>query len=51
MLNEENYNELDFEAIQIGLASPKILQMVHGEVKEPETINYKSQNQNRTVFL
>ncbi|HHU83914.1 MAG TPA: DNA-directed RNA polymerase subunit beta' [Clostridiales bacterium] len=44
MLNEENYNELDFEAIQIGLASPEdIAKWSHGEVKEPETINYKSQ--------
>ncbi len=33
-----------FSAIQIGLASPeKILQWSYGEVKKPETINYRSQ--------
>ena len=34
-----------FSAIQIGLASPKkILDWSYGEVKKPETINYRSQN-------
>lgn len=33
-----------FSAIQIGLASPKkILEWSYGEVKKPETINYRSQ--------
>ncbi|MDD8049498.1 MAG: DNA-directed RNA polymerase subunit beta' [Thomasclavelia sp.] len=33
-----------FSAIQIGLASPdKIREWSHGEVKKPETINYRSQ--------
>ena len=33
----------NFDAIQIGLASPeKILEWSHGEVKKPETINYRS---------
>ena len=32
-----------FEAIKIGLASPeKILEWSHGEVKKPETINYRT---------
>ena len=34
----------NFSAIQIGLASPeKIREWSHGEVKKPETINYRSQ--------
>ena len=37
----ENNN---FSAIQIGLASPeKIREWSYGEVKKPETINYRSQ--------
>ncbi len=33
----------DFEAITVGLASPEqILQWSHGEVKKPETINYRT---------
>lgn len=32
-----------FESIKIGLASPeKILEWSHGEVKKPETINYRT---------
>ena len=32
-----------FEAIKIGLASPeKILEWSYGEVKKPETINYRT---------
>ena len=38
---EKNRNV--FESIQIGLASPeKILSWSHGEVKKPETINYRT---------
>ena len=38
----ENNN---FSAIQIGLASPeKIREWSYGEVKKPETINYRSQS-------
>ena len=34
----------NFSAIKVGLASPeKILEWSHGEVKKPETINYRSQ--------
>ena len=33
----------DFDVLQIGLASPeKILEWSHGEVKKPETINYRT---------
>ena len=33
----------EFDALQIGLASPeKILEWSHGEVKKPETINYRT---------
>ena len=39
----ETYQPLTFDAIQIGLASPeKILEWSHGEVKKPETINYRT---------
>ncbi len=41
--SEENYNELNFEAIKIKLASPeKIREWSGGEVKKPETINYRT---------
>ena len=41
--NETTYQPLTFDAIQIGLASPeKILEWSHGEVKKPETINYRT---------
>lgn len=37
-------NTNKFSAIQIGLASPqKIREWSYGEVKKPETINYRSQ--------
>ena len=40
----------NFSAIQIGLASPeKIREWSYGEVKKPETINYRSQNQKKMV--
>ncbi len=36
-------NIIDFSALQIKMASPdQILEWSHGEVKEPETINYRS---------
>ena len=39
----ETYQPLTFDAIKIGLASPeKILEWSHGEVKKPETINYRT---------
>jgi len=40
--NKENY-QMAFDAIKIGLASPeKIREWSHGEVKKPETINYRT---------
>ena len=42
-IHEEIYQPLVFDAIRIGLASPeKILSWSHGEVKKPETINYRT---------
>ncbi len=41
-VNNKN-QELDFKSIQIGLASSeKILEWSYGEVKKPETINYRT---------
>ena len=40
---EKPKDPLSFSAIRIGLASPKkILEWSHGEVKKPETINYRT---------
>ncbi len=40
---EETNQQLNFDAIKIGLASPdKIREWSHGEVKKPETINYRT---------
>lgn len=39
----ENQNEIKFESVKIGLASPEqIRSWSHGEVTKPETINYRS---------
>jgi DNA-directed RNA polymerase subunit beta' len=41
--NTSNHQQLSFDAIRIGLASPeKIRQWSKGEVKKPETINYRT---------
>ena len=41
--NTEQEKSLNFDAIKIGLASPeKIREWSHGEVKRPETINYRT---------
>ena len=41
--NIENNQAMQFDAIQIGLASTeKIREWSHGEVKKPETINYRT---------
>lgn len=43
MSREEIYKPLEFDAIRIGICSPdKILRESHGEVKKPETINYRT---------
>ncbi|MBQ6834262.1 MAG: DNA-directed RNA polymerase subunit beta', partial [Lachnospiraceae bacterium] len=40
---KENFEPMTFDAIKIGLASPeKILEWSYGEVKKPETINYRT---------
>ena len=41
--NVEQEQPINFDAIKIGLASPeKIREWSHGEVKKPETINYRT---------
>ena len=43
METPEQEQALSFDAIRIGLASPeKIREWSHGEVKKPETINYRT---------
>ena len=43
VMNEETNQPIQFDAIQIGLASPeKIREWSKGEVKKPETINYRT---------
>ncbi len=42
-MNKEKYQPITFDAIKIGLASPeKIREWSRGEVKKPETINYRT---------
>jgi DNA-directed RNA polymerase subunit beta' len=42
ILKQQN-KEHDFDAIRVGLASPdKIRSWSYGEVKKPETINYRT---------
>ena len=42
-VNKDTYQPMTFDAIKIGLASPdKIREWSHGEVKKPETINYRT---------
>ena len=41
--NKDVYQPMTFDAIKIGLASPeKIREWSRGEVKKPETINYRT---------
>ena len=48
--NKEVYQPMTFDAIKIGLASPeKIREWSHGEVKKPETINYRTLNRKKMV--
>ncbi|OKZ96206.1 MAG: hypothetical protein BHV95_08775 [Clostridiales bacterium Nov_37_41] len=43
--NEYQSNKISFDAIKIGLASPeKIREWSRGEVKKPETINYRRED-------
>ena len=49
--NEYQSNKISFDAIKIGLASPeKIREWSRGEVKKPETINYRTLNLKKTGF-
>lgn len=43
-MNNQTVEQLiNFDAIKIGLASPELIrQWSHGEVKKPETINYRT---------
>ena len=42
-MKQETYQPMTFDAIKIGLASPeKIREWSHGDVKKPETINYRT---------
>ena len=42
-MNKEGYQPITFDAIKIGLASPeRIREWSRGEVKKPETINYRT---------
>ena len=51
ILNQVNKDE-HFDAIRIGLASPeKIHSWSYGEVKKPETINYRTQKPERDACL
>ena len=43
VVNNENVSDITYDAIKIGLASPeKIREWSKGEVKKPETINYRT---------
>jgi len=43
VMNKEAYQPMTFDAIKIGLASPeKVRDWSRGEVKKPETINYRT---------
>ena len=43
--------DMTFEAIKIGLASPDMMrEWSYGEVKKPETINYRTLKPERTTI-
>lgn len=49
--NEYSSSKISFDAIKIGLASPeKIREWSRGEVKKPETINYRTLKPEKTDF-
>ncbi len=51
ILKQQN-KEQDFDAIRVGLASPeKIRSWSFGEVKKPETINYRTFKPEREGFV
>ena len=42
-MQQNTEHDIVFDSIKIGLASPeKIREWSHGEVKKPETINYRT---------
>ena len=44
-------NNIEFESIKIGLASPEMIRSwSYGEVKKPETINYRTLTVQRVMF-
>ena len=44
IMNRENIRSVDFDAIRLRLASPEVIRnWSHGEVRKPETINYRTQ--------
>ena len=48
--NQAVYQPMTFDAIRIGLASPeKIREWSRGEVKKPETINYRTLKDRKSV--
>ena len=50
--NKEVGTNIAFDAIRIGLASPeKILEWSRGEVKKPETINYRTLKTRKRRFV
>ena len=50
--NEYQSNKISFDAIKIGLASPeKIREWSRGEVKKPETINYRTLKPEKEVQI
>ena len=50
--NAEQEKSLNFDAIKIGLASPeKIREWSHGEVKRPETINYRRSDSRESCVI
>ena len=41
--DSEGHTPVEFDRIRIGLASPEMIKSwSHGEVKKPETINYRT---------
>ena len=51
-VKQETYQPIQFDAIQIGLASPeKIREWSRGEVKKPETINYRTLKPEKDGFV
>ena len=50
-ISDQELDRNAFEAIKISLASPeKIRSWSHGEVKKPETINYRTLKPSATAF-